>query len=123
VAGFGRPGPDHPTALIRAGVGLLLGILGALALQERFRKHAMHAAAFLALLGFMATGLELVKLAVLLLGWGPVDRPAAVISKSVMAITCLVFVLLCLQSFIAARNRQPAPPPHNPHQLCCKPDS
>ena len=41
-----------PTALIPSGVGLVLVVLGAVA-EGRLRKHAMHAAAAVGVLGFL----------------------------------------------------------------------
>src|SRR5262245_19035932 len=43
------------TAVMPAILGVILAGLGVIALQDRFRKHAMHGAAFLALLGLMGT--------------------------------------------------------------------
>src|SRR5437660_1316301 len=51
---FDATGREHWTALIPAGLGVVLLALGALSFKEGLRKHTMHAAAALAALGFLA---------------------------------------------------------------------
>ena len=51
LAGFYGTGATHYTALIPAGFGALFLVLGLLALKASLRKHAMHVAAMLGLLG------------------------------------------------------------------------
>jgi hypothetical protein len=97
--GFGR---SSVTALIPAFFGVPVLAAGILALDEKKRRHAMHAASALGLLGFLGTVSGLVKFFTLL-GGGEVARPAAVVSQTVMAVLSLIFFLLCLRSFIAAR--------------------
>lgn len=91
------------TALIPAWFGVALLVLGVLAYKDNLRKHAMHLAAMLGLLGFLFTAKGLLRLATLLTG-GEVERPAAVISQSIMAVSCAVFVGLCVKSFVDARR-------------------
>ena len=95
------------TALIPAFFGVPLLLLGLLALKESMRKHAMHIAAVMGLLGCGGTVGGLMKLPVLLTG-GEVERPAAVAVQAAMAIVCFVFVLLCVWSFIKARRASTA---------------
>ena len=103
VAGYVGTGMESPTALIPAVFGLLLIIAGAIARNESRRKHAMHAAAMVGLLGFLGSASALAQLPALL-GGGEIARPAAVISRSIMAALSLLFVVLCVNSFIAARR-------------------
>ena len=107
LAGFYGTGATHYTALIPAGFGAVFLVLGLLAFKASLRKHAMHVAAMLGLLGFAFTLRGLLSLPALLSG-GAVDRPAAVISKSVMAVLCGVYFILCGVSFVAARLRRRA---------------
>jgi hypothetical protein len=103
-----NPDTGHvsPTALIPAGVGLALLLLGVLALKDSLRKHAMHVAAMIGLLGFLGGAyMGFGKLMVLLAG-GEVTRPAAAYESSVMALICGVFVILCVRSFIMARRNR-----------------
>ena len=91
------------TALIPAFFGLPLLLLGLVAMNERMRKAAMHIAVIIGLLGFAGTVSGLMKLPVLLTG-GELARPAAVAVQAAMGVLCLLFVLLCLLSFINARR-------------------
>ncbi len=93
-------GTESWTALIPAFVGLPILLLGAVALNPSARKHAMHAASVLALLGFLAAAGRLISS-------GNYDfSVAAPLAQLVMAILCGLFFLLCLKSFIDARRRQ-----------------
>lgn len=96
-------GMEHRTALIPAAFGAVLMILGRQARLEARRKHAMHIAVVVALLGFGGTVRSLGKVAQHFSGQ-PVDRPAAVIAQALMAIVLGVFVALSIRSFIQARR-------------------
>jgi len=85
------------TALIPAFVGLPILIVGLVALKESARKHAMHAAAGLALLGFLAAAGRLISA-------GP-STSAAGISVLILAAITGVFLALCIKSFADARGR------------------
>jgi hypothetical protein len=89
------------TALIPAILGLLLALAGGFSLKSL--KHGGHAAATVGLLGFLGSVPGLLKLPALLSG-APLERPAAVATQSIMAVLCLVFVALCVKSFIDARR-------------------
>ena len=101
--GFFGTGMQHPTALIPAGVGLALIVLGAVATRwEGARKHAMHAAAAVGLLGFLAgAGRFLYELSA-----GMNVTGTAGLSTLTMAVLCGTFVGLCVKSFIDARKRR-----------------
>ncbi len=103
LGGYFGTGRESWTALIPALFGLPLLILGLIALKERMRKGAMHVAVVIGLLGFVGTVRGLMKLPVLLTG-GELDQPAAVVVQAAMAIVCLLFVVLCVRSFIKARR-------------------
>jgi hypothetical protein len=103
IAGFVMTGSEHYTALIPGAFGVAFMVLGAVALNPSARKHAMHIAAALGLLGFGGTVPGIIKL----IKWGTgttPDRPAAVVSQSIMAVLMLLFVVLCVRSFINARR-------------------
>ncbi len=95
-------GYASPTALIPAIIGLIITILGGAATNERWRKHAMHGAILIALLGFIATVMSIPKVLSLLQG-GTVERPIAVISQTLTAVLCLILVALGINSFVQAR--------------------
>jgi len=104
VAGYLATGRESVTALIPAFFGMPLVALGmAAAAREASRKHAMHGAALLAVLA-VAGSARGVPSFVKLLGGGEVDRPAAAIAQAVMFALSLVFVILCVVSFVRARR-------------------
>ncbi len=106
IGSYFGTGQESKTALIPALFGVPILLSGVVALQDHLRKHAMHAAAALALLGFIGSSPGLVKVFTLL-GGGEVARSNAVIAQAVMALLSLVFLVLCVRSFINAR-RSPA---------------
>jgi hypothetical protein len=93
------------TALIPAWFGIPLLLLGVLALKDRLRKHAMHLAAVVGLFGFGGGAIMgLPKLPALLAGTA--ERPLAVVEQLLLAAVCLLFVALCVRSFIVARRNR-----------------
>jgi len=89
------------TALIPAAFGLLLVILGFLAKsRENLRKHLMHVAVLVGLLGFMIPTARLVSQG------SNIKVSLAVLSQAAMALVCLFFVILSIQSFINARRNR-----------------
>lgn len=88
------------TALIPAAFGVVLMLLGHLASNESMRKHLMHVAVVIALLGFILPfGRIMSKISEFALS-------AATVSQLAMAVICLIFVVLAVRSFIAARQSQ-----------------
>jgi len=94
-------------ALIPAALGVLLLASGLLAFKQAFRKSAMHAAVFLALLGLVGTAHAF---------WQLVLREPGLVVQSVTAILCGVFLWLAIRSFLEARRQRPGPlqPPAEP---------
>ena len=96
-----RDGNASPTALIPAAFGtvfVLLGVVGRI--YEGMRRHVMHVAVGLALLGFILTaGRVLMKMAETGL-----TMSAPVASQLSMAVVCLIFLVLGIRSFAAARR-------------------
>ena len=103
VGFYAGTGAASVTALIPAFIGLPLALAGALARREGWRRHAMHAAALLGTLGFLGSLRGALRLPTLLAG-GEVARPAAVAAQAITAALCLVFVALCVRSFVRARQ-------------------
>jgi hypothetical protein len=97
---------DKPsiTALIPAFFGVAFLILGALGRSDRLRKHAMHLAAMVGLIGFILAGYRAFPSVICYLIGEEVPRPAAAVETTLMAILCAVFVVLCVRSFVAARR-------------------
>ena len=105
LIGFVATGSQHPTALIPAALGVLLGIFGAVALSPdpKRRKLFMHINVTLGLLGFLGTIAGLIEW-FKMLGGAVVKNPPATESKAAMALLCVIYVALCVRSFIAARK-------------------
>jgi TRAP-type C4-dicarboxylate transport system permease small subunit len=113
VAYFVMTGSVHKTALIPVWFGVALGVCGLLAKTEDARRRMlwMHIAVTVGLLGFLfpairggmalakahSSGVELAA-----------GTAHAVHEELIMAAICLVFVLLCVRSFIAARRARVA---------------
>jgi len=107
LASYFGTGGESVTALIPAFFGIALALAGLLARREAWRKHAMHVAAVVGVLGFLGSARGLLQLPLLLTAGG-VERPAAVLAQAAMAILMAVFVALCVRSFIAARRAREA---------------
>jgi hypothetical protein len=104
ISFFGT-GSVHPTALIPAYFGLVLTVCGVLAnsTSDKRRMIAMHIAVTVGLLGFLGSGIMAIVETAKAHG-GPLAHPAAVESQAAMAVLCLIYVGLCVRSFIAARR-------------------
>ena len=94
-------GHASPTALIPAIFGLVLALLGIVSrMKDDLRKHLMHAAAAIALIGFILTAGRLV------MNLASLSLSAAVLSQLAMALICLIFVVLAVKSFADARRNR-----------------
>jgi len=105
LIGFVATGHTHPTALIPTWFGLAMVVLGVLARTEDARRRMlwMHIAVTVGLLGFLFPGTMAVK-AWLNAHGGTLARPVATEEQAAMAVVCLIFVAMCIRSFIAARR-------------------
>ena len=108
VAVFVATGSHAPTALIPAYFGILLAILGLLANtpDSRRRMLFMHIAVTIGLLGFVFPGWRAAGDIIGQAHGHAILRPVAMQEELAMAAICLVFVLLCVRSFIAARRER-----------------
>jgi hypothetical protein len=102
LVGYLGTGSAHPTALIPTWIGLALGLFGFLAISpnEGRRKLFMHVNVTIGLLGFLGTAAEIVRSFV---ASKPVD-PIALIAKTALVWLLLIYVVLCVRSFIVARR-------------------
>jgi hypothetical protein len=94
-----------PTALIPAYFGAAFVIGGLVAQKDSLRKHAMHFAAAIGVIGFLGGAvMGFPKIP----AWFAGDLDAVGVNKvksqTILALTCLVYVLLCVKSFIDART-------------------
>ena len=94
----------EPTALIPLGFGVALILSGLCSAKEGCHKHAMHAAATIALLGAAGAGMMAVKGLSSGDDAGGAGIKGSVLMQSLMALVCLIFVVLCVKSFMAARD-------------------
>lgn len=103
------PGKASPTALIPAAFGALLLICGLVGLNAANRKTAMHIAAGVALLGAVLGGGRFLSKVGPLLSGDPAVNQRAVIFTGLLGLICLIYVVLSIRSFVAARKaRTPA---------------
>jgi len=103
--GFVATGWAHPTAMIPTWFGLALVLLGAQARTEDAKRRMlwMHIAVTVGLVGFVFPG-TMAVIAYVKAHGGALARPAATEEQAAMAAVCLVFVAICIRSFIAARR-------------------
>jgi hypothetical protein len=97
-------GPSgQPTALIPAAFGAGLVLCGLVTLgRPGARKHAMHFAALLGVLGLVGA---LMRPVMKLAKGDAIDYGSAAFrSQAAMAALCLLFVISCVRSFISARR-------------------
>lgn len=105
AAGFVATGNSHPTALIPGGIGLLFVLFGALANTSDPKKRMlwMHISVTVALLVFL--GLIPADINVYRLAHGAdLPHPIAIEEKAAASFLALIYVLLCVRSFIMARR-------------------
>lgn len=87
------------TALIPAAFGLVLMILGYLGQRsEGARKHIMHVAMLIGLIGFVVPAWRLIS------KFDGFSASAAHLSQLAMAVLCLLFVIFGIRSFVNARR-------------------
>ena len=105
MAGYFGTGSLHSTALIPAWIGIALGFGGLLAISpsEKRRKLFMHVNVTIGLIGFLGGAVEIVRSYV---HAGIVDETYLIAMTSKLALTTLmlIYLLLCVRSFKAARR-------------------
>jgi hypothetical protein len=88
------------TALIPSFLGVVLVICGLIALRKPML--GVHAALVVALLGLAGTLMNVVKLGEVFAGTA--ERPLAVIVSAITFVLLLIYIVLGVRSFIAARR-------------------
>ena len=106
LLGYIGTGSVHPTALIPTWIGLALGIFGFFAISpnESRRKLFMHINVTIGLLGFLGGLTEAIRGYVHAKSAGMEPDQIALASKLTMSGLLLIYVMLCVRSFIAARR-------------------
>ncbi len=108
VAFWGITGKVAPTALIPSYFGIALMVCGALSRRASRRKLFMHVAVTIGLLGFLFPGIRA------LMTWMKLHEASAALQEELMmALICLLFVLLCVRSFVKARTETVAAEPES----------
>lgn len=104
--GFVGTGSQHYTALIPAWFGLALALFGFLAISpsESRRKLFMHINVTIGLLGFLGGASEAIRGYLHATSEGMKPDMIALASKLTMTGLLLIYVLLCVRSFIATRR-------------------
>ena len=92
------------TAFIPAGIGLPLILCSIISLKPKNLKMGMHIAATLGLLGFIAPAGMLISKA----AKGALEWKLSTYSMLAMGVICLLFVLLCVKSFVDVRKAKKA---------------
>lgn len=106
LVGYFGTGAQHVTALIPAWFGVALGFGGLLAISpsESRRKLFMHINVTIGLLGFIGGAVEAIRGYVHATNAGHQPDMIALASKATMTGLLLIYVILCVRSFIAARR-------------------
>ena len=106
LVGYFGTGSAHPTALIPTWFGLALGICGILAISpsERRRRLFMHINVTIGLVGLIGAAAEAGRGYASAIAKGLAPDPIALAAKLAMAALLLIYVILCVRSFIQARR-------------------
>lgn len=102
VITFIATGASSVTALIPAFVGIAIGICGVLAMREKLRRHAIHLALVFALIGALGSLMNVAKIGELFAGTA--ERPGAIIESVIMLVVTVVYLIIGIRSFVAARR-------------------
>ena len=106
LIGFFGTGSAHPTALIPTWFGLALGVFGIFAISpsESRRRLFMHINVTIGLVGLIGAGVEAGRGYSSATAKGLAPDPIALAAKLAMAGLLLIYVILCVRSFIQARR-------------------
>lgn len=88
------------TALIPAFLGAIIVICGLIALKKQ--KIGVYIALVVSILGILGTGMNVLQIGALLAGQAA--RPAAVVTSVIAFVLLIIYVILAIRSFIAARR-------------------
>lgn len=100
-------GGTSVTALIPSFVGAALLVVALIARNDGARKHALHAAMVIALLGLLGSLMNTVRIGEVFAGTA--ERPAAVVTSAVMCVLLAVYLAAGIRSFVLARKARNSP--------------
>lgn len=93
------------TALFPAALGLVLLMLGLIAVAPKFRRDAVHIAVLIGLFGIIAF-LDNARHLPALISGSDVERPQAVVVSALTVVILIAFLVLSIQSFRQARRER-----------------
>ncbi|MBC8325256.1 MAG: hypothetical protein H8E27_06485 [Verrucomicrobia subdivision 3 bacterium] len=99
VGGYYFSGAEQPMALIPAVLGVAMFVCGVVAARGAMRMLAMHVATMIGVIGFLGPLVTIVKDA---------ENTATMLSKGFTSALCLMFVMMCINSFLEARRARKA---------------
>ena len=102
--GYIASGAASLTALIPSGLGVLLLVAALIARNPKLRQHALHVAMLVALIGILATFMNMLRLGEVFAGTA--ERPLAVVSSAFTCVTLLVYLGFGINSFVQARRNR-----------------
>jgi hypothetical protein len=110
LVGFFGTGSTHYTALIPTWLGLALGIFGfaAISPNERRRMLFMHINVTIGLLGLLGAAGRAAQSYLYASAHAKSPDEIALAAQLTMALLLLIYVILCVRSFIAARRARQA---------------
>lgn len=110
LASYFGTGSHYPTALIPLWFGLALGVFGFLAMSpnESRRKLFMHINVTIGLIGFFGAGWRAISSYGAARSQGIAPNHIALAAQGVMAGLLLIYVLMCVKSFVDSRRNRTA---------------
>jgi len=106
VGGYVASSYASATALIPAAIGVLIGLLGLMARNDQWRRHAMHAAMGIALVGIFGTFAGLVTVLAAIAGNTLGAAGLAPMSKALTATVLIGYLAMGVRSFVHARGAE-----------------
>jgi hypothetical protein len=101
-------GSHYPTSLIPLWFGLALGVFGFLAISpsEKRRKLFMHINVTIGVIGFFGAAIRAIMVYGNARSAGEDPNYIAISAQAAMALLMLIYVLLCVRSFMEARRKR-----------------
>ena len=99
LAGYYFADVKQPMVLIPAVLGIAMFVCGVVAAQGAMRMLAIHVAALIGVIGFVGPLVALFE---------DTANTAAVLAKGLTSALCLMFVLMCVNSFLEVRRARKA---------------
>lgn len=102
IVAYVATGAASFTALIPTFVGVLLLVCAVLAGKTALHRHGIHAALVVAVLAALGTLMNVAKLGDLFAGTA--ERPSAIVVSTVMLLLLVLYIVMGVRSFVAARR-------------------